>query len=191
MANTTTDHEAIRNWVEAQGASPARIEEPGSDDAISLLTEQHRRVEQLLDQLRQLSPGSEDFRVTLEDLADVLAIHSEIEEQIFYPSVQTADTADLLEAAVEDHLQVKRVLAAMLETGPDGDITGELEELGSLTEEHVIDEEYDLFPKVRAQIDAATLRQLAARMNEMVDELRREGAPRTHVPEETDGAAPL
>jgi hemerythrin superfamily protein len=258
MANATTDHETIREWVEARGGSPARVKHTGilqidfpgfsgqqslesiewdeffawfdenglafiyndrahgeessrftklvardtvaardgrgagdEQDAISLLTAQHRQVEQLLDQLRQLPPRSDDFRRTFDDLADALAVHSEIEERIFYPSVKTDDTEDLLEAAVEDHLQVKRVLANMLEAVADGDITGELEELGGLTEEHVIDEEYDLFPRVRQQMDVATLRQLAARMNEMSDELRRQGPPRLRVPEETAAAAPI
>lgn len=168
-----------------------REESATEEDAISLLLSQHRQVEQLLEELAQQSPKSAEFRRTFEELADALAIHSEIEEKIFYPSVKTDKTEDLLEESVDEHLEVKRVLATMMETAPDGDILAELEELGGLTEEHLIEEEHELFPKVRKQMSRDELRQLGARMNEMVAQLRREGAPRMHVPEETEAPAPI
>ena len=31
MANTTTDHEEIRKWVESRGGCPARVKRTGSD----------------------------------------------------------------------------------------------------------------------------------------------------------------
>ncbi len=148
-------------------------------------------MEELLDQLTSASPRSAAFRRTFEQLADALAIHSEIEEKIFYPAVKAQDTEELLEESVDDHLEVKRVLATMMETAPDGDVMAELEELGGLTEEHLIEEEHDLFPKVRRRMNKEALRQLGARMNEMVEALRREGSPRMHVPEETEAPAPI
>jgi len=179
---------------EAQGGRrPARQEGASANepDAIALLTEQHRQLEELLDQLTQKSPRSAEFRRTFDELADALAIHAAIEERIFYPSVKAGDTEDLLEESVDEHLEVKRVLATMMEADADGDLFAQLEELGGLTEEHLIEEEHELFPKVRKHMDQATLRQLGARMNEMVEALRREGAPRRHVPEETAEAAPI
>jgi iron-sulfur cluster repair protein YtfE (RIC family) len=172
----------------AAGEQPT--EEQGQD-AISLLTSQHRMVEQMIEQLSATSPRSVEFRRTFEQLADALAIHATIEERIFYPAAKTDKTEELLEESVDDHLAVKRVLATMLETAPDGDILAELEELGGLTEEHVIEEEHELFPQVRRQMDAAELRELGARMNELTEQLRREGAPRLHVPDETEAPAPI
>jgi iron-sulfur cluster repair protein YtfE (RIC family) len=96
-----------------------------------------------------------------------------------------------LEESVDDHLEVKRVLATMMQAHADGNVLAQLEELGGLTEEHLIEEEQELFPKVRKHMDQATLRQLGARMSDMVEELRRQGAPRMHVPEETAEAAPI
>jgi hemerythrin superfamily protein len=173
---------------------PGREESATADeeeDAIALLLSQHRQVEELFDQLTSASPRSAAFRRTFEQLADALAIHSEIEEKIFYPAVKAQDTEELLEESVDDHLEVKRVLATMMETAPDGDVMSELEELGGLTEEHLIEEEHDLFPKVRRHMNKEALRQLGARMNEMVEQLRREGSPRMHVPEETGAPAPI
>jgi hemerythrin superfamily protein len=162
-----------------------------ADDAIALLTSQHREIEALLYQLTQQSPRSAEFRRTFEELADALALHSELEEKLFYPAVKSEETLELLEDSVEDHLDIKRVLATMLDTAPDGDILAELDELGGLTEAHLVEEESDLFPKVRAELSAAELRQLGARMLELMEELRREGAPRLHLPTETEEAAPI
>jgi hypothetical protein len=84
-----------------------------------------------------------------------------------------------------------RVLATMMETAPDGDVFAELEELGGLLEAQVIEEEQTLFPKVSQEVDEADLRQLGARMSEMVEQLRRERAPRMHVAEETEEPASI
>ena len=158
-------------------------------DAIELLTTQHRAVEDMFEQIQQEKPGSATHRRLFGDLADALAVHTTIEEKIFYPSVKRADTEDLLEESVEEHLEVKRVLATLLETAQDGDVSAELEELAGLTEEHVIEEEQELFPKVRKLIAAGELRELGRRMTELEAELRREGQPRAHVPQETEQAA--
>jgi hypothetical protein len=55
----------------------------------------------------------------------------------------------------------------------------------------MIEEEQALFPKVSQQIDEDELRQIGARMNEMVEQLWRQRAPRMHVTEETEESAPL
>jgi hemerythrin superfamily protein len=181
MAKTTNQRE--RETAEASGS--------GEGDAISLLVSQHREVEALLGRLEGESPQSAAFRQIFDELADALAIHSTIEEKIFYPAAKTEETEELLESSVEEHLAVKRVLATMLETAPNGDALAELEELGGLTKAHVLEEERELFPRVRKAMDEEELQELGDRMRELVQELRREGAPRSHVAEETGEAAPI
>ena len=165
--------------------------ETGEQDAIELLTLQHRVVEEMFDEIAQQKPGSVAHRRLFGDLADALAVHATIEEKIFYPSVKRSETEDLLVESVEEHLEVKRILATLLETAQDGDVSAELEELAGLTEEHVIEEEQELFPKVRQLLAADELRELARRMTELESVLRRAGEPRAHIPEETEQAAPI
>ena len=145
----------------------------------------------MFEQIQQQRPGSAEHRRLFGDLADALAVHATIEEKIFYPSVKRPETEELLEESVEEHLDVKRVLATLLETAQDGDVSAEIEELAGLTEEHVIEEEQELFPKVRKLIAAEELRELGRRMTELESELRRAGEPRAHIPEETEQAAPI
>jgi hemerythrin superfamily protein len=159
-------------------------------NAIDLLTSQHRMVEGMFQKLEAEKPGSVEHRRLFADLADALAVHATIEEKIFYPAVLRPETEELLESSVEEHLAAKRVLATLLDTPPDGDARAELEELAGLTEAHVIEEERDLFPRVRQLVADDELRDLARRMNELEAELRR-GEPRMQVPNETGEAAPL
>jgi iron-sulfur cluster repair protein YtfE (RIC family) len=176
-----------------EGDGGARAGEPRKEtapDAIDLLTSQHRSVEQMFGDLGQERPGSAEHRRLFGELADALAVHTTIEEQVFYPAVKRAETEAILEESVEEHLQAKRVLATLLETVPDGDASAELEELAGLVEEHVIEEEHELFPIVRQLTGAADLRELARRMTELEAELR-QGEPRAHIPEETEEPAPI
>ena len=182
---------AGKNAGKAPGESSEAGEALDQMDAIELLTLQHRAVEDMFEELAQEKPGSATYRRLFGDVADALAVHATIEERIFYPSVKRSQTEEILEESVEDHLEVKRVLATMLETAQDGDISAELEELAGLTEEHVIEEEQELFPKVRKLIAADELHELARRMTELEAELRREGEPRAHVPQETEQAATI
>lgn len=271
MANTTTDHEQIRSWVESRGGCPARVKRTGNQqdpgvlridfpgfsgqqslekigwdaffewfdknqlafiyqdrtskgqqsrfnklvsrdnpklprgkqarasggraaggqpqDALALLESQHRQVESLFEQLADAQPRSAEFKQLLAQVGDALAIHSTLEEQIFYPSVERRQTEGFLEQAVEDHLQVKRVLATILENAESQDVTGELEELAGLTEEHVIEEEMELFPNVRKLLGGTELLELAQRMSQLELQLRDQGDPRFHVREETEAPA--
>ena len=172
-------------------AKPTTAEDGAQQDAVELLMSQHRAVEQMFKEIEQQKPGSAAHRRLFGDLADALAVHATIEEKIFYPSVKRSETEDLLEESVEEHLEVKRILATLLQTAQDGDVSAELEELAGLIDEHVVEEEQELFPKVRQLLAAEELRELARRMTELESELRREGEPRAHIPEETEEAAPI
>jgi hemerythrin superfamily protein len=184
--------EADKHDGQPGGKKTGRAGEAGAEqDAVELLTMQHRAVEQMFDEIEQQKPGSAAYRRLFGDLADALAVHATIEEKIFYPSVKRSETEDLLEESVEEHLEVKRILATLMETPQDGDVSAEIEELAGLTEEHVIEEEQELFPKVRKLMSSGELRELAMRMTELESELRREGEPRAHIPEETEEAAPI
>jgi hemerythrin superfamily protein len=186
------DASAGKRARKQDGEKPAPSAGDGAgQDAIDLLTMQHRAVEEMFQEIEQQKPGSAAHRRLFGELADALAVHATIEERIFYPSVKRSETEDLLEESVDEHLEVKRILATLLQTAQDGDVSAELEELAGLTEEHVIEEEQELFPKVRKLMAAEELRQLAMRMTELESELRRQGEPRAHIPEETEQAAPI
>ena len=49
-------------------------------------------------------------------IADALAIHAAIEEKHFYPAVNKRPTMDILLDSVEEHLEIKRLIADLLTT---------------------------------------------------------------------------
>jgi hemerythrin superfamily protein len=141
-------------------------------NAITLLTEQHRQVETLFEYVAE-SEGEEKQELFVE-LADLLAMHATIEERHFYPAVRDKQTDDLVVEALEEHLEVKRLLADLLRVDVgDGSFDERLEEIKEQVQQHVKAEEGELFPMVRRLLDSDALetigRDMAATMVELAD----------------------
>jgi hypothetical protein len=164
-------------------------EEARERDAIGLLERQHRDVERLFEQLRETSDKRERTRM-FGQLADTLAAHGKIEELLFYPAVCADETADQLHEAVDEHLDVKRVTAELMEMDVEDELfASKLVELEQLVEQHVEEEESRLFVQVREQ-ELVDLEALAAKLQEEFDQLM-QNQPREQIPTELDGPAEL
>ena len=158
-------------------------------NVLDLLTDQHTEVDKLLEKLEK---GKADKASLFQQLADKLAAHATIEEKIFYPGVMTAKTQDLLNESVEEHLEVKRLLADMLQLAPDSEaFEAKLSVLKENLSHHAHEEEEDkLFPMVRKQMDADQLAALGNQVLAMFEELMQQH-PSQNVPNETAHAARL
>jgi hypothetical protein len=168
-------------------------EEEGTEatapDAIDVLERQHRDVELLFEQLRDSSDNRERKQL-FADLADSLAAHGKIEELLFYPAVCTDQTADQLHEAVDEHLDVKRLLAELMEMEVEDELFAtKLDELEQMVERHVEDEESKLFVQVREE-ELVDLAELATQLEEQFDQLM-QARPREQLPNELDGPAQL
>ena len=91
-----TTHERHRNAQEAT---------PGSGQAVRTI------------RAGQVGRGRQQL---FEQIADKLAIHAAIEERHFYPSVKNKATDDLLLESVEEHLEMKRIIADLLRLDSGG-----------------------------------------------------------------------
>ena len=119
-------------------------------------------------------------------------MHAAIEERHFYPGVKKRQTEDLLLESVEEHLEIKRVIADLLHTEPQDDtFDAKVKVLQEDVEHHVEEEEKELFPKVERLIDEEELEAIGAAMEETAKELESAGDPRLAVPGETAAAAPV
>lgn len=159
-------------------------------DPIALLEAQHREVETLFEQHEKASDGREK-RAIFARIADALAAHATIEEELFYPAVFSEKTEDELREAVEEHLQAKRLIADLLgmsTTDPQWD--GKVAVLCEEVRHHVKEEETELFPKL-SKLDEEMMQDLGAQMQDRFEALMEEGRPRDRVPQETQTAAPL
>jgi hypothetical protein len=162
---------------------------PKGPHAIQLLERQHREVEALFAQHDE-AEDQDEKQEAFEKLADALAAHAKIEEEIFYPSMLTDATEDELREAVEEHLAAKRMMADLLEMTPDDpQWEAKVSVLREAIEHHVEEEEDELFEMLE-DVSDAEMRTLGAKMKKMYDEVIGT-EPRTNIPSETESAAPL
>jgi hemerythrin superfamily protein len=160
-------------------------------NALDLLKAQHRYVDRLFATIEESSGAAKD--AVFRELADMLAVHATIEERIFYPSVKTPATEDLLRESIEEHLAMKRTLADLMALDVDSDeFDAKLNVLQEEVTHHAKqEEERKLFPLVRADQDRDFLAALAGEMIALMVALQQQGAPRNAVPGETAAPAPI
>jgi hemerythrin superfamily protein len=160
-------------------------------NAVEMLKQQHREVAKMFKKFEE-AESAEPRRKIFEQIADALAVHATIEERHFYPAVKQKQTEDILLESVEEHLEIKRVIADLLAMeADDADFERKVKVLQEAVDQHVEEEQDELFPKVEKLFDEATLEALGEDMEETQAELISAGNPRDAVPGETDAAAPI
>jgi hypothetical protein len=149
-----------------------------SQDAIALLTADHKAVKALFKEFEGLSgeDDADEQKATLvEKICDELTVHAQIEEEIFYPAVRAAiEDEDLMDEADVEHETAKDLIAQLESMTPGDDhYDAKVTVLGEYIDHHVKEEEQEMFAKARkADVDAAALgRELAARKAELKAEL--------------------
>jgi iron-sulfur cluster repair protein YtfE (RIC family) len=148
-------------------------------DAISLLKQDHQKVRQLLKRLE--SNGTEEL---LSEIENELKVHTQIEEEIFYPAfkeaVQSEKEEHLYYEALEEHHVVDMVLPEIKHSSEGSDeFSAKSKVLKDLVEHHAEEEETQMFPKARKAMGAARLRELGEVLKERKQELMRGLAGRT------------
>lgn len=161
-------------------------------NALDLLTEQHDEVDQLMKRLEDEELEGEQKMFVFYELADKLAAHAAMEEQVFYPAVLAKQTEEMLLEATEEHLAIKRVLADMLVTELDDPrFDSLLSVLQEEVEHHAREEEEGkLFPKLRNLMTADELAALGGEMLASFEQLLTT-QPRNAVRKQTDKPAEL
>jgi hemerythrin superfamily protein len=130
-------------------------------DAIALLTADHREVSDMFEEFEGLSDRS---RVSKKKLADkickALIAHTTIEEEIFYPAVRAAlkgkddEADDMMDEAIVEHAAAKDLIKQILEMQPDEDLyDAKVKVLSEEVEHHVTEEEEEMFTEVREKTD--------------------------------------
>lgn len=158
-------------------------------DAIELLEEQHRKVEEAFEKLESARADTQKEKWFYK-VADLLAAHAKIEETIFYPAVFDEDTEEELRRSVEEHLVAKRLIADMLDMEvSDPQFMSKAAVLREVVEHHIQEEESEMFPWVR-EMDLDDLNVLGKRMQSRFRELMQH-EPHEEIPQQTQAAAPL
>jgi hemerythrin superfamily protein len=156
--------------------------ESKNQDAIALLKQDHRTVEELFEKFENAS-GSERKRKLAEEICLELSVHAEIEEEIFYPACEGKVDEDLLKESYVEHDGAKVLIAEIMNGGPDDEYyDAKVKVLQEEIEHHVQEEEKrleGLFAQARkAELDMDALgAELAARKAQLTDEFKATGIP--------------
>ena len=139
-------------------------------DAVQLLKNDHKIVERIFSDLEN---KTDDRRALFPELDRELTVHAEIEEKIFYPAAKQAEpTRDLVLESIEEHRQIKMVLADLEQTDMrTAQWAADLKVLKEDVMHHVGEEEDELFPKVQKILSKEQLEALGTRMEAMKAQL--------------------
>jgi len=139
-------------------------------DAIALLRADHKAVSELFDAYEHsTSPAKK--RTLVAEICRELEVHTQLEEEIFYPAVKAAlKDHELVPEATVEHASVKDLIAQVKGAEPDGEMfDAKVKVMGEYVQHHVKEEQTEMFPKARnAGVDLVDLRdRMLARKEEL------------------------
>lgn len=152
-------------------------------DACDLLDADHKVVKKMFTEFEELTEAKgntrEKKRALAEKFCNELMVHTQIEEEIFYPAIRkpVKDEMMMNEAEVE-HAGAKDLIAQIQGmNASDPMFDAKVKVLGEYIDHHVKEERSEMFPKARAtKVDPVKLKdQMQMRKEELMGEL--EGMP--------------
>jgi len=146
---------------------------PGS--AIALLKKDHREVEGYFEEYEELKDDSAKAALA-EKICMALKVHTQIEEEIFYPAARKATgDEDLLDEALVEHAGAKHLIGEIESMKPGDDLyDAKITVLGEQIKHHVKEEEEELFPECEnSKMDVVAIgKKMATRKAELMAQSR-------------------
>ncbi|MET9514420.1 hemerythrin domain-containing protein [Streptomyces sp. NPDC002994] len=138
-------------------------------DVITELTTDHQEVEELFTNIEELPPGDRQRKVYADQVTMELVRHSVAEEAYLYPAVRkhVPDGDALADRELEDHAEAERTMKDMESCEADDPQFDML--VGKLMTEiraHIMDEENNLFPRLRESCSAEMLNDLGDKVRQ-------------------------
>lgn len=122
-------------------------------DVLDHLIEEHRKVERMLAQLKELGPGSERDAL-FDELTSSLSTHMAVEEQYVYPLMAEHLGEDEADDATDEHELARAGLAEARKRLEEGAFAAAVDILEAGIGHHVEEEETEQFPELRAKAGA-------------------------------------
>lgn len=159
---------------------------PKSPDAVALLKQDHRTVEELFAQFEKVSGDGRKEKIARQICLE-LSVHTKIEEEIFYPACDGKIEEDLLKEAYVEHDGAKILITEIMAGGSDDDFyDAKVTVLKEQIEHHVEEEEKrmeGMFAQARkAGLDMDALgSELADRKAQLVADYEANGIPKPEL----------
>ena len=145
--------------------------------AISLLKKDHREVEGWFDEYEQLEDETEKLAL-FNQIALALKVHTQLEEEIFYPEERADVEEDLLDEAYVEHDGAKKLIAEIEAMKPSEQFyDAKVKVLGEYIKHHVKEEEQPGGVFAQAKKGDEDLDEMGERMKARKEELMAEMGP--------------
>jgi hemerythrin superfamily protein len=130
-------------------------------DVFKLLKMDHKEAKGLFKKIES-SSASKSREKLFQQLADALNLHTEMEEQIFYPRLREEEKLrETIGEAYEEHHVAKLLLDELLQTSIDDERwESKFTVLMEMIQHHVQEEEKELFPKAAKALGKEESKQL-------------------------------
>ena len=154
----------------------------GKQDALTLLSDDHRTVEDLFEQFEKAS-GDDKKEKIAHRICTELKVHAMIEEEIFYPALRGKIDDDDLDEAMVEHDGAKLLINEIEASGAGAEyFEAKVKVLQEQIEHHVKEEEKErdnIFTQARkTDVDLEALGvQMAARKAELMAQAEGQGLP--------------
>lgn len=151
-------------------------------DAVALLKEDHRKVEDLFQQFESATTKAQKQKLATQ-ICTELTVHTKIEEEIFYPACRGETDDDRINESLVEHDGAKVLLAELEASSPDDEyFDAKVMVLSEMIKHHVQEEEkraQGLFAQARkAGLDMDGLgERMAARKSELLSTIKSSGLP--------------
>ena len=145
-------------------------------NAIQLLSDDHAEVKKLFSQFQKSRHDGASKQEIVHKICTALTVHSEIEEEIFYPAVREAlgkKEEMLMDEAAIEHDSIKNLIEQIEDSaGDDEMLAAKMNVLCEYVMHHVKEEEGKIFPKAKkARLDLGELgTELLERKMELMEE---------------------
>jgi hemerythrin superfamily protein len=147
-------------------------------DATQILTADHKKVSKIFAEFEKIKDGDAQRKQELVKMAcDELTVHSQVEEEIFYPAMYEAfkeKDHDLVDEAEVEHASIKKLIETLKSSSPDDRLyDANVTVLAEYVKHHVKEEQDEIFPKAR-KADGLDLKQMgeeiSARKAQLMEE---------------------
>jgi hemerythrin-like domain-containing protein len=133
------------------------------NDPVAILKRDHREVAEMLKTLEASKPGARR-RTTVEKLVTSLELHMEIEERDVYPLVAQRVGEEEAEEAGIEHRLAREGLAEVQRLVDEPGFGAAVAMLTAGIRHHVKEEEREVFPELKRELDRDELAQLGDRV---------------------------
>ncbi|MEZ5344298.1 MAG: hemerythrin domain-containing protein [Pyrinomonadaceae bacterium] len=134
-------------------------------DAIKLLKQDHEDLRNLFSKVRETESMEKKVKY-YNDIEDLLAVHTQIEEKIFYPAVRAKEKLeDIVKEGIQEHHVTDLLIAEINDLVDDSSVfEPKLKVLMEGVEHHIEEEEKEMFPDVRSEFSETEISELGAEM---------------------------